>query len=58
MLAVCSQRHAINQVHQIRNDTAPLRASNLTLTRTELIHAYDAQITNNNATLASQQVSF
>lgn len=58
MLAVCSQRHAINQVHQIRNDTAPLLASNLTLTRTELIHDYDAQITNNNATLASQQVSF
>lgn len=58
MLAVCSQRHAINQVHQIRNDTAPLLASNLTLTRTEPIHDYDAQITNNNATLASQQVSF
>lgn len=55
MLAVCSQRHAINQVHQIRNDTAPLLASNLTLTR---MHDYDTLITNNNATLASQQVSF
>lgn len=58
MLAVCLQRHAINQVHQIRNDTAPLLASNLTLTRTKPMHDYDTLITNNNATLASQQVSF